>query len=343
MSFVVVGTNHRHSAIKVRERIAFSKKRMKDGLDFLMRDKAFESGAILSTCNRVEVYAGAKDPDAAINEIEHFISRYHEVDKGKLVPCLYAYKDKEALKHLFSVACGLDSLIVGETQILGQVRSSFLESKSAGFTDNMLEKAFRSAINFSRRMYRETGISEGKVSVGSVAIDFIKDRIGSLSGKNVLIIGAGKVTELVLRYLEKEKPDVTFISNRTHEKAKELAGRIGAQSVKFDHLDRSLKNADVIITATASPHFVIKKETLDGAVNRKLIIIDLALPRDVDPKVREIRNVELFFLEDLDTVIRKNMKKKSGEAVKVKNIIDLEVDGSWEEITGSELEEALSP
>lgn len=358
MSLIVVGTNHKYSPITLREKLAFSKKRLRDALNLLREREVFKGAVILSTCNRVEIYASVEGPTKeGIREIEGFISRYHEIDRGRLTPYLYIYKGREAMRHLVSVASGLDSLILGETQILGQVKSSFLESESVGFIDEFLKEIFYSAISSAKRIHEETKISEGKISIGSVAIDFIKEKIGVLSGKNILIIGVGKVTELVLKYFspppkadapqaqeaKKERPNVVFISNRTFEKAKELAARIGAKAVKFDALKQFLKKADVVITATASPHFIIRKETLEEDISRRLLIIDLALPRDVEPRAKEIKNVDLFCLEDLDPVIKKNIERKSQEAKKAKGIIDVEVEKIWAEFTELEQEPALLP
>jgi len=343
VSFIVVGTNHKYSPIALRERLSFSKRRLKDTLSFLREKEVLKGAVILSTCNRTEIYASAEDSKSGIKAIEDFISRYHEIENNKFTPYLYTYRGKQALKHLFSVACGLDSLILGETQIFGQVKSSLLEAQDADFVDEFLRKIFQSALSFAKTIHSETKISEGKVSIGSVAIDFIKEKFGSLSNKNILIIGVGKVSELVLQYLEKENPNVVFISNRTFERAKDLAGQIGAKVERFDELGQSLNKADVVITATASPHFVIKKENLEKIATRRLSIIDLALPRDVDPRVRELRNVDLFCLEDLGVVIKKNVAGKMQEAKKVKAIIDTEAEKIWIKLTKLEQELVLSP
>ena len=299
--------------------------------------------AILSTCNRVELYASTEDPAAGITELQNFLCRFYEIGRERILPYLYIYEDKEAIGHLFSVACGLDSLILGETQVSGQLKSAFIEARNAVFTDKYLDAAFNAAIVYAKKIHRETAISEGKVSIGSLTIDFIKEKCGGLVGKNILIIGAGKVTELVLKYLKDEKPRVIFISNRTFEKAKELASRIGQSAVRFDKLPQLLKRADVIISATTSPHFIIKKETLEGAISRKLLIMDLAMPRDVDPKVREIENVELFNLEDLAFIVQKNLQKKRREAERIEKLIDQEVALLWQKLTALEPEPALLP
>jgi glutamyl-tRNA reductase len=350
---ILVGTNYKYSPIELRERLSFSKNKLKDALNFLRERDIFSGAIILSTCNRVEVYASVEDTKIGIRQIEDFISIYHEIDKRKFLPYLYVYEQKQAMKHLFSVACGLDSLIVGETQILGQVKFCFLEAESIGFADGFLKEIFYSAISFAKRIHAETKISEGKVSVGSVAVDFIKERIKTLSDKNILIIGTGKVTELVLRYLSKENPKVVFVSNRTYQRARQLASQIGARAIRFDDLKQFLKDVDIILTATASPHCVIKRETLQEAISvrrslgvdgsRKLLIIDLAIPRDVEPEVGEIENVDLFGLEDLDTVIKKNMERKFQEAEKAREIVDIEVERLWNRLIESEPEPVLLP
>ena len=341
MSFIVVGTNYKYSPIALREKLFFSKKRLKDGLNFLKENGILRGSVVLSTCNRVEIYASTEDPETGIRQIEDFICQYHEIDKRKFFPYLYAYENREAMRHLFSVTCGLDSLILGETQILGQVNFSLSEAENAGFVDEFLRQIFSSAVFFAKRIHTQTGLSKGKVSIGSVAIDFIKKKIEILSGKNILIIGVGKVTELVLQYLKKEAPNVVFISNRTFEKARKLAAQIKATVVRFDDLNKFLDKADVVITATASPHFIIRKENFKNIVDHKLLIIDLSLPRDVAPDVKEIRNIDLFYLEDLDIVIKKNVERKNQEAKKAKRIRDIEVEKLWAEFTKLEQEPAL--
>ena len=341
MNFLVVGTNHKYSPIALREKLSFSKKRLKDTLNFLREKGILRGSVILSTCNRVEIYASTEGSETGIRQIEDFICQYHEIDKQKIFPYLYVYENREAMRHLFSVACGLDSLILGETQILGQLNFSFSEAENARAVDKFLRQIFSSAIFFAKRIHTQTRLSEGKVSIGSVAIDFIKKKIGTLQGKSILIIGVGKVTELVLQYLKKEEPNVVFISNRTFEKARKLAAQIKAMVVRFDDLKKFLDKADVVITATASPHFIIRKENFKNIVDHKLLIIDLSLPRDVAPDVKEIRNIDLFYLEDLDIVIKKNVERKNQEAKKAKRIRDIEVEKLWAEFTKLEQEPAL--
>lgn len=343
MNLVIVGTNHKYSPIELRERISFSQKRLKDALSFLKERRLLDSAVILSTCNRVEIYASAEDAESGIGEIKDFISRYHEIGKQRFLPYLYIYEGKQALRHLILVACGLDSLILGETQVKEQVKYAFQEAEAVGVADGFLKEVFNAALTYAETIRKVTGISQGEVSVGSAAIDFIKEKIGSLKDKNILIIGVGKVTELVLQYLKKENPRVVFVANRTFEKARAKAEAIGAEAVRFDVLKQSLRETDILITAAASPHFIIKKETLEDALSRRILIVDLALPRNVEPAVKELKEVELFGLEDLGQVIQKNLERRKIEAEKANGIIDIEVQKLWQRLIRLEPEPARLP
>lgn len=340
MNFILVGTNHKYSPIEVRERIFFPKKRL-GGVFFLLKEnRALKGAVILSTCNRVEIYGSTESTELGTEKIKEFICTYHEIDKEKFLPYLYAHEGKEAVRHLFSVACGFDSLITGEKQILGQVKDSFLEAETAGFVNGFLKNIFTSVVNFAAEIQRSAWMSAAEISAGSAAIDFIKEKIGSLSEKNILIIGVGKVTELVLSYLKKENPKVVFVANRTFEKAKALADKIDAKAVRFDKLEGSLKEADIIITAAASSHFILKKDMLENTVNRRLLIIDLGLPRNVEPRIKEIERVELFCLEDLNQTIQNNLGLRKIEIEKARGVMEQEVERIWQLIE-SEPERAL--
>lgn len=343
LSLVVVGTNHNYSPIELREKISFSQKRLSDALGFLSRVSSLRAAVIISTCNRVEIYASADDSKEAIKQIEEFICCYHEIARDKFTRYLYKYSNERALAHLSSVACGLDSLVLGETQILGQIKQAFNLACSSKFMDQFLRKVFTSALSCSRKVQLDTQISKGKVSVPSIAIDFIKQKLGDLFDKTILIIGVGKISELVLKYLTKHNPNVIFISNRTFTKAQELARKINAQAVNFEHLNQYLKKADVVISATASPHYVIKEEMLKNIENSKLLVIDLALPRDVEPEVRNLAHVELFCLEDLTSIIEENKQKKHLAAECAEEIIEKESRRIWQKLTKLEQEPALLP
>lgn len=342
MIFFAVGTNYKYSPVRFRERLFFSKRTSKDILSLLKERDVLKSAVTLSTCNRTEIYASAEDMQLGIDEVVNFISEYHEVDKKVMGSYLYIYEGKNAVKHLFEVCAGLDSLIVGELQILGQVKASLNESESMGFIEELLRNVFLAAISNSKMIRERTRISDGKVSVGSVAVEFIKREIGHITGKNVLIVGVGKVTELVLKYLKGEGLSVIFVSNRTFDRARQLADQIGAQAFRFDNLREVLRKVDAVISATASPHFIIKKEMLKEVEN-PLLIVDLGMPRDVDPKVKELQKITLYCFEDLDAVIKRNRARKVMEAKKALHMIDIEVERLWVEFLESEREPVLLP
>jgi len=341
MNYIIIGTNHKCSPVEIREKVSFSGQRLNRGIYSLKEGGVLESAVILSTCNRTEIHASSKYKREGIREIEAFLVSLG-IPRNSLESYFYRYTNKEAIKHLFSVASGLDSLIVGETQILSQVNHALLEAIKADFINEFLKNIFEKSIAFARKIHRETSISEGKMSVGSVAVDFIKEKVGILLDKNILILGVGKVTELVLRYLKKEGTNVIFVSNRTFDKAKELASQIKAKAVRFDALKEYLKKADIVISATASPHFIIKKETLKDLKMRKILIVDLAVPRDVDPSIRDMENIDLVYLEELDSIIKKNAERKAYEAIGIRDSIREEAENIWEQCSELEQEVALS-
>lgn len=343
MNLIVVGTNHKYSPLELRERLYFSRKSARDGLDFLKERGIIKGAVILSTCNRVEIYASAPEPEKGIEEIKDFISRSHAMGINKFSPYIYIYKGMDAARHLFSVACGLDSLVLGEAQIIEQVKAALIESENAGFIDRPLKGIFDSSVSFADSVHKDNKIFSGDISIGSIVVSFLKERFGRLEGKNILIIGTGKVTELVVGYLEKERPTAILISNRTFEKAKALASRINARAVRFNELKSFLAKADIIITATRSPYFIIKKEMLEGIAGNKILILDFALPRDVDPQVRGIKNVELFYLEDLKPVIEKNVSGRLRQAEGLREMIGMEIGKLCEEYIEPEPEPALLP
>jgi len=343
--FIAVGTNHKYSPVSFRDRISLRRTKLRDALFFLTQDSPLKGAWILSTCNRFEIYASAEGEAQGVEAIEFFLRRYFEMTACDIAPYLYRYKGVDAFRHLLSVACGIDSLIVGETQILGQVKECFSESLIAGCVNRELESIFRAAVGFAKKIQRSTRLSEGHVSVGSVAIDFLKGKFGSLRGKTVLLLGVGKVTGLVLRYLKDEHPDLIFVSSRTFDKAKAMAEAVGGNAVRYETLAHHLREADIIITATASPGFVIKYEIVRGVIKERakpLCIVDLAVPRDVDPRIRRLDGVDLFYLEDLKGVIRNNLAKRAGEAEKAAEMIENESGVLWKKSIDWERDPVLS-
>ena len=300
MSLIVVGTNHKISPIAIREKVSFSKKGIKEALLHLADCSGIKAGVIISTCNRVELYADTSDIETGVQSLKALLG---------IEPYLYTYIGKSAIEHLFEVACGLDSQIIGETQILEQVRAAWQQAKVMETTNRFLDTIFAKAIEVSPKVRQQTGICQGKVSLASIVMELIKTRYTCLKNKKVLLIGTGKICTLVVKYLKKEELKAVFIANRTYGKAKELAGCISAEVLRFGRLKEKLKDADIVISATSSPHLILKKEDLKG-LNKPLLIIDLAVPRDVDPQARQIKGISIFDLDDLGVIIEQNLKAR---------------------------------
>lgn len=334
MSFVVVGTNHKYSPIEIREKFAFNKKGLKEAVSALLGYAGIKGAVILSTCNRAELYASILDIEtglpagqAGINSLKAFLADYHPGESGKIEAHFYAYVNKEAVTHLFNVACGIDSRILGESQILEQVKFAYQEAKKIEATDRFLNKVFNQAIAAGIKARKETKISAGDASLGSLSVNFIKEKKGPLKDKKILIIGTGKISELITGSLKNEAAKVTLIANRNIEKAYELAGFINAQVSGFDKLKEKLKDADIIISAALSPHLILKKDDiLDVLSHQPLLIIDLGLPRNVDPEIAHIKNVELFHLDDFDFAQEESLNRRKQEIPLVKNIIKEEIE-----------------
>lgn len=324
-TLIVVGTNHKYSPIEIRERLAFSKGRIEDALLRLVGGWV-KAGAILSTCNRVELYASVEyeDRHRGIDSLRDFIYDYHHQILRDIEPYLYTYIGKEAVMHLFSVASGIDSQIIGEEQILEQVKIAFDEARGAGYVDAFLTDVFTAAIKTGERVRNETDIAKGDASIGRVVIKLIKEKLRNLKDKRILIIGVGKVSQLVTKYLKGDSMNATFVSNRTFEKAKRLAEAVGGIAVGFDRLKEKLGEADVVISATTSPHLILRKEDIQEIIGPKgLLIIDLAVPRDVEEEVKYIDGVELYCLDDLTHIIERNLDRE-GSLSKAAEIIEEE-------------------
>jgi len=275
--------------------------------------------AFLLTCNRFEVYAVGNGINCYLNELAR---------KLKITEISEIYTGDECLEHILRVSCGLESMIVGEDQILGQVRHYYNVCKDLGITGPFLDRIFMKAIQAGRRVRKETKISKGSVSIGSAAIELAEGVLGSLDGKRVLLVGAGEMGEMVAKALLHKKVDAVLIANRTFSRAEELAKRIGGIAVRFDKLEEYMRICDVVISATAAPHTVILRETVERVMSGrdKLLIIDIALPRDVEEGVKEVRGVTLYTIDDLRKISEENLMKRLSEVRKAEKIIREELN-----------------
>lgn len=327
MNFVVIGTSHKYCPIEIREKLTFCKKRLRQALSSLLEYDGIKGAVILSTCNRTELYADVSDIEKGIASLKRFLADYQHQTLDRIAAYLYTYIGKEAVFHLFSVAAGIDSQIIGEPQILEQVKFAYCEAKAIEATDKILERVFNQAIEIGISVRKKTRISEGDISLGSLTIELIKKRLGALKDKRVLIIGTGKISELVVRHLRKEAVKTIFIANRTIERAYELAGFIKGEVVRFDKLRETLKQADVVISVAASPHLILKKEDiLEALDHRPLLIIDLGLPRNVDPEIKHTKDVGLICLDDLNSLNIESLNQRKKDIPLVKKIITQEIE-----------------
>ncbi|MFH1957999.1 MAG: glutamyl-tRNA reductase [bacterium] len=351
MNFILLGISHKTAPVKVRERYSFSKKRLSETLIRLSRNKMIDEVVLLCTCNRTEIYAntlarrdlaGGDFTDAAKKSLYSELRRAcrqagttnyptTSLRAGEL-QYFYFLQNKDVIKHLFRVGAGLDSQVIGESQILGQVKNAYFHAKELGTTGKYFYKLFQKAIEAGKIVHRTTKISEGNISIGTVALRMAENLLGTLNGKKILIIGTGKTGELAAKYLADRGISGSFVANRTHEKAIELAAKIGGRAVGFNNLKNEIKDTDIIISATASPHLILKKEMIREIMSlrrKPLCLMDLALPRDIDPEIKCINNVSLCNLDDFNLIIEENYRKRVQEAKKAEEIIKEEVKKFW--------------
>ena len=331
MALTLVGVSHRTAPLPVRERIVVSATETRRALGDLLADSGAREALVISTCNRTEFYvAGGADPVPSV--LATFSRRLGEAAE----PYAYVRRDREAVRHLFSVAAGLDSMILGEAQIQGQVRDSWELGRAASGV--VLNRLFQSALGAASRVRTETSLGRGAASVSSAAVQLAKQIFGSLAGRRAMILGAGEMAELALECLVAEGVQTAVVANRTHERATELAAKHGATAMHVDECWSELAGVDVLLCSTAAPHPVVRPAHLEPAVaargDRPLCILDIALPRDVDPSVRALDNVYLYDLDDLQAVVAANLERRRAELPAAEEVIRGEGDKFWQWLTG---------
>ncbi len=335
MHIVVVGLNHKAAPVEIRERLAFASDCLEEALQkFVSNGGAGKQGCavegvILSTCNRTEMYALIEKTNSGREAICRFMADFHRLPRGEFADYLYVYEDKEAVAHLFAVASGLDSMIVGEPQILGQVRGAFQEAAACEAVGGVLSALFRRAIHVGKRARAETGISQSAVSVSYAAVELAKKIFGDLGARQVLLIGAGEMGELTAKNLVDNGVEGIIVANRTRERAVELAEHFGGRATGLAQIGQALWTADIVISSTAATRFLITpamvREAMRMRRNRPLFLIDIAVPRDVDPSVQRIENVYLYDIDDLEAVVEANIRERQKEVGKVERLIHREL------------------
>jgi len=342
MSLVVVGLNHRTAPISLLERLSIPEEQLPKALAHLGNYEHVLEGAILSTCNRIEVYAVVSKFHGGAQDLRNFLAEFCHVAPEDFVDHLYTYHEEGAVRHLFRVGSGIDSMVVGESEILGQVRRAFGIGADEGMVGRYLGRAFQQALRVGKRSRTETAIGRNPVSVSSAAVELAQKAFPeqSLAGKRVLVVGAGKMGKLAMRALAHAGASDVTIVNRTEERAERLAGEFEARSLSFDQLGEALAEADIVLSSTTAPQTVMDRKMVEAALEQRggdtsLLLVDIAVPRDVESDVVDVPGVVVRDLDDLRGVVESNIGSRIGEVVKVEDILTQELDHflEWEKAT----------
>ncbi|HEB74791.1 MAG TPA: glutamyl-tRNA reductase [Nitrospirae bacterium] len=330
MRVLVTGLNHKTAPVEVRERLAFDGPGLEAGLKGLLRLSEVKGAMILSTCNRVEIYAHVSDPDRAAAAMKAFLSEFHSIDAGSLEGSLYFYADRDAIRHVFRVASSLDSMVVGEPQILGQLKDAFEFALSRGATGVILNRLLKKAISVAKRVRTETRIAENAVSISYAAVELTKKIFADLEDKRFMLLGAGEMAELAVRHLIKNGVKDVTVVNRTYERGVELAKEFCGRAVRFEDFIKELVNTDIIICSTGAPSYILHKSDMQmimrGRKNRAVFIIDISVPRNIDPEINQIDNVYLYDVDDLQGIVDSNVEGRKKEAERAEAIIEEEIE-----------------
>jgi glutamyl-tRNA reductase len=322
----LIGLNHKTAPVEVRERLAIPEWRLQEVARKLIESPGVGEGYVLSTCNRVEFLVAEAESGAA----RAFLCRHFELDAGELASHLYEYSGREAVQHLFRVAASLDSMIVGEPQILGQVKEAYAVARAAGAVGSELDPLLAHALNVARKVRRDTSIGSSAVSVASVAVELAQQIFGSLKGRAIYLVGAGKMSELAARHLIAHGAGAIFVANRTHDRAVSLAEKFSGQAIRFEQLYETADQADIVITSTGAPHAIFKREHAERFMqrrrNRPMFFIDIAVPRDVDSEMNRVDGIFVYDIDDLQQVVSGNLADRGKEADRAEQIIASEVD-----------------
>lgn len=325
MSIVVLGLNHRSSPVELRERFAFAEARIPATLEELCSGGIAEEAVILSTCNRVEIYAATPlEPARAFAELKKFLVTVHEY-RAPLANEIYSLAEPHSVHHLFRVASGLDSMVLGETEILGQLKKAYDLALQRGHTGARLNKAFQRAFNVAKHIRTETGIQRGSISVASVAVELAEKIFSTLHDHEVMVIGAGDTSEKTARALLSRGARSIVVANRSFERAEALAKELNGRAVKFDDWAREFEQIDIAISSTAAPHHILDRARLEPLMklrrHRPLLLIDIAVPRDIDPEVNFMENVYLYNVDDLQSIANDYMNQRKDEIARCEAII----------------------
>lgn len=329
MHVIVVGINHKTAPVEIRERLTFDPSQLGDAMVQLQGKKSILENVILSTCNRTEIYAVVDQIHTGRYYIKEFLSQWFQIEKEEFTPFLFIYEEDGALEHLFKVACGLNSLILGETQILGQVRTSFLTAQEEKTSGTVFNQLFKQAITLAKKAHSNTDIGANAVSVSYAAVELAKKVFGTIENKHVLILGAGKMGELAIENLHGNGATNVTVVNRTYEKAKDLASRFHGKAKSMDELQEALMEADILISSTGAKDFVLSKQMVEQIEKKRkgkpLFMVDIAVPRDLDPAIAELEGVFLYDIDDLEGIVQANLQERQKAADIIMLMIEEEI------------------
>lgn len=333
MSIVVVGISHKTAPVEVRERLAFTESRLAEALWRLTDGQAINEAMIISTCNRVEVIAAATNSNDGQNltaRLHEFLHRFHNCEAATLAKHCYSHADLTAINHIFRVTSSLDSMVVGEPQITGQVKEAFQLAQHNGSVGHTLTRLMNRAFSVAKRVRNETGIGSSAVSISSVAVELARKVFESLDGTTVMLVGAGEMAELAAKHLLNYGASKILIANRTYENAVKLAEELNGEAVRFEDFERRLAEVEVVICSTGSPNYLILpahvKHALASRHNHPMMLVDISVPRNIDPAINELDNALLFNVDDLESVAAANLAEREREAVRAEAIIAEETE-----------------
>jgi glutamyl-tRNA reductase len=341
MNLTLLGINHRTAPVEFREKMNFPEARLAEAVSDLVHRAGIREGMILSTCNRVELTTSADDEVDAEPILRRFLADHHQCDLAQFAHFFYRLRQQDVVRHLFRVAASLDSMILGEPQILGQIKQAYAVARTVGGLNGTLNEVVNQALAVARRVRRETALGSAAVSVSYAAVELAKKIFGNLSGKTIFVVGAGKMSELAAKHLLRSGASNILVSNRTYERAVDLAAAFHGTPVRFEELFDYLGQADIVISSTGAPHAIIGKPQVEKILaarrNRPVFFVDIAVPRNVDPAVNELDNAFVYDIDDLGHVVEANKKQREREAVWAEDIIQAEVQKTMKRLAAHDV------
>lgn len=330
MNIVVVGLSHKTAPVEIREKVAFAPTEMAAPSQQLLALPMVAEGIIVSTCNRVELYAASRNPQAAIVELKKFLADYHNLDLDKLSEHLYEFEGEDAIRHVLRVASSLDSMVIGEPQILGQIKTAYGYASEFKTVGVILNRFLHKAFSVAKRVRTETAIASSAVSVSFAAVELARKIFDTLENKTVMLIGAGEMCELAARHFVNNGVNKVLVTNRTFARAEKLAAEFdGGVAVSFENFREQLHRVDIVLSSTGAPDYVLEakkvKEIIKARRYKPMFLIDIAVPRDIDPLANKLDGIYLYDVDDLQGVVQANLKERGKEAAKAEKIIDGEI------------------